>query len=281
MRRILAGLAATLFLGAAAPASPTLRIAVAPAAPGPCAPPAGAAAGEKAYYDHLAHRLDREVLRCPFADTAAAAAALAQGKVDMARLDPAAYAPVSAQVRAILTVRGKRESNRIPVYVAVRDADPAHDVAALKGRGVAFGGRSAAGLTTPQAVLADRGLQPTDYRPQVEPDGDEALVDLRAGRVEAAAVNGAAWQRVCRMSSPKEPTPCRDLRVLVRARPKAAWALAVRRDMPSELRYRLIGIHVALHLENPAAFAFAAAGAPDPAEFQPAEAEALTVAALK
>jgi hypothetical protein len=81
------------------------------------------------------------------------------------------------------------------------------------------------------------------------------------------------------MVSPKDPDPCRDLRAVLHARPRAAWALVVRRDMPAELRYRLIGIHLPLRLEAPAAFAFAAG--PGAAEFQPAEAEALTTATLE
>ena len=68
---------------------------------------------------------------------------------------------------------------------------------------------------------------------------------------------------------------------LLRARPRSSEALAVRRDIPNELRYRLIGIHLPLHLEAPAAFAFAAAGVKDAAEFQPAEADALALATVE
>jgi len=83
------------------------------------------------------------------------------------------------------------------------------------------------------------------------------------------------------MASPKEPEPCRDLRVLIKARPRATQALVVRRDITTNLRYRLIGIHLPLHLEAPAAFAFAAGWAKDAAEFQPAEADALTLAVIR
>lgn len=271
---------AALGLVAAAPAPP-LRIAATGPATAACAAVGdGAPAGEKAYYDHLSKRLQREVLKCPFASRAEAATALAAGKVDMAWLDPATFAPVQAQTRAILTVRATNTSNRIPVYVAVRSADPARDLAALKGRLIAFGGASPAGHATPRAILAERGLGAGAYREKVEVDGDAALAELRKGAVDAVAVHAAAWQRVCRMVSPKDPEPCRDLRVLAKARPEAAEAIVIRRDMPDELRFRLIGIHMPLHLEAPAAFAYAAAS-PGAAEFQPAEALALTLANLK
>ena len=79
---------------------------------------------------------------------------------------------------------------------------------------------------------------------------------------------------------PKEQ-PCGDLKVQWRARPKADRALAVRRDLPDRVRYRLLGIHLPMHQEDPAAFAWAAAqlgsGA---ADFQPAESQALEPARL-
>lgn len=279
MRRLLLPLAAVALMGAAAP---PLRIAVPAAATAPCAPVgAGGPAGEKAYFDHLARRLDRQTQKCPFATRAEAAAALAGGQVDIARLDPASYAPVQAQTRALLTVRANGQSNRIGVLVMVRAADPAKDLAGLKGRLIAFGGHSPAGLVTPRIVLAERGLPQGAYREKVELDGDTALAELRKGTVDAVAVHAAAWQRVCRMVSPKERTPCKDLRVLVKARPEAQEAWVVNRNIPNDLRYRLIGIHLPLHLEAPAAFAYATASIRNAAEFQPAEAEALTLATLK
>jgi ABC-type phosphate/phosphonate transport system substrate-binding protein len=205
---------------------------------------------------------------------------LAAGRVDMAWLDAAAYAPVSGQVRALLTVRAGAQSNRIPIYVAVRADDPARDLAALRGRRIAFGGRSPAGLATPRAVLSERGLPAGSFQEMLSAEGDAAVAALRGRTADAIAVHGAAWERVCRKVSPKDPDPCRDLRVLRVARPRAEAALAIRRDTPNDLRYRLIGIHMALHLEAPAAFAFAA-GRSDAAEFQPAEAEALTLANLR
>lgn len=281
MKRAILGLAAALGLTAAAQAEP-FRIADVGAAPAACAPLGpGASVGEKAYHDHLARRLGREVVKCGYASAADAAAGLAKGEVDLAWLDPAAFAPVRAQTRAILTVRSARDANRIPVIIAVRASDPTRDLAALKGRLIGFGGRSPAGLATPEAVLTERGLASGAYRAKIEPDGDQAIAELRAGRIDAVAVHAAAWQRVCRMVSPKAPQPCADLRIVVKARPRATQALVVRRDISLELRYRLIGLHMPMHLEAPAAFAFATGGAKGAAEFQPAEADALTLATLK
>lgn len=281
MRRLLLAVVAVALGAGAARAAPFRIAVVGPGAPGCRAVSAGAPAGERAYYAHLAKRLETDVLRCPLATPAAAASALAAGQVDMAVLDGAAFAPVQSKVRAMLTVRTQGAANRIPVLLAVRASDPRHSLAGLKGARLAFGGRTNAGLDIPRTVLAQRGAGPGFFREQIAPDGETALAQLRAGQVDAAAVHAAAWQRVCRMMSPKDPQPCKDLFVVIKARPRADHALAVRRDMPLELRYRLIGIHMALHLEAPAAFAYAAAWAPSPAEFQPAEADALVLSDLK
>ena len=281
MRRLLAGLAAAVLSAGAAHASP-LRIAVIGAGPTGCkALDSTAPAGERAYHAHLAKRLGVEVLKCPVATPAAAAAALAAGQVDLAILDPPAFAPIRTTTRAILTVRSDGAANRIPVVLAVRASDPRRTLAGLKGARLAFGGRSAAGLDTPRAMLAAHGAPKGSFREEIDGDGEAAIDRLRAGQVDAVAVHAAAWQRVCGSVSPKDPDPCRDVFVVMKARPRAEHALVARRDMPLELRYRLIGIHMALHLEAPAAFAYAAGWARSPAEFQPAEAEALTLAVLK
>lgn len=275
-------LAAAVGLAGGAACAEPFRLASVGGAKTACAPlDVGASVGERAYHDLLATRLGREVLRCGYPTTADAADGLAKGEVDLSWLDPAAFPAVQAQARALLTVRGAGEANRIPVVVAVRGADPARDLAGLRGRLIAFGGRTPAGLATPRSVLAERGLAAGGYRETIEVDGDQAIAELRAGRVDAVAVHAAAWQRVCRMASPKIPQPCADLRIVTKARPRATRALVVRRDIPDELRYRLVGLHLPMHLEAPAAFAFATGWVKDAAEFQPAEADALTLATLK
>ena len=281
MRRLLAAMAALLLSAGAAEAAPLRIAAIGPGVAGCKALDAAAPAGERAYYAHLAKRLGVDVLNCPMATPAAAAAALAAGQVDIALLDPAAFAPVQKTTRAILTVRSEGSPNRIPVILAVRGGDARRTLDGLKGAHLALAGRSAASIDTPHAMLAERGAGAGYFQEEVDVDGETAVERLRAGKVDAVAVHAAAWQRACPPVAPKTPLPCRDLFVVIKARPRADEALVVRRDMPLDLRYRLIGIHMALHLEAPAAFAYAAGFAKSAAEFQPAEADALTLANLK
>lgn len=253
-----------------------LRIAAPGAGDGACAPlGASAPAGERAYYGLLAKRLETEIQKCPVADAAAAAKALADGAADMAVLDPAAYAPVAQTTRPILTVRPADSLNRIPIVLAVSKASPRKTLAALKGGAVAFGGTGRAAYDAPLRALADQGADDAFFaREETQATPDLAVARLRAGAVDAMVLNAAAWQRLCRGDAPGEDR-CADLAEIWRGRQRAAKAIVVRRDMPLALRYRLIGIHMPMHLEAPDAFAWAAAWTPNAAEFEPTEADAL------
>ena len=275
MKRAVLALAAVGLMGA--DAAPAFRIAVMGAASGACAPLAASApAGEKAYFDLLAKRLDRPVQACPVASYAEGAAGLAAGRLDMAVLDAASYPAVQAQVRATMTVHVDGTPARIPVVLAVKagqDGAPA----TLKGRTVAFGGASPVALNLPREVLAQQGYA---VHEQIAANETAALAALRAGKADAVALQGAAWQRQCQSPSPKVQ-PCADLKAAWTARPQAQRAYAVRRDLADPLRYRLLGVHMAMNLENRPAFDWAAGQlAPGGSDFQPAEALALEPARL-
>lgn len=282
MRAIALATGALLLMAAGPNPQTPFRIAVL-GAEGPCAAPATSApAGEQAYAKHLQARLGREVRHCPYPDAAAAALALAAGEVDIAPLDPAAFATVADQARAVMTVREKGALNRIPSLVAVKAGAPYRALADLKGRRVVVGGAIPAARDLPKRALADHGAGEAFFGAEtIAADEEAALADLRAGRADAAVLHAGAWRRQCRGLSPSD-RPCADLAVVWKARPRAAQALAVRNDMPDPLRFQLIGVHVALHLEAPEAFAWAAPKlATNPESFEAAEAQALTLALMK
>jgi ABC-type phosphate/phosphonate transport system substrate-binding protein len=198
----------------------------------------------------------------------------------MAVLDAASFPAVSGTVRAAMTTRADGAPVRVPVVLAVRagqDGTPA----ALKGRTVAFAGSSAVALGLPREVLAEQGYGGAPgVHELVTTNETVALAALRARRADAVALQAAAWQRQCQSPSPKVQ-PCADLKLVWRARPQAQRAFAVRRDLPDPMRYRLLGIHVAMNIEDRPAFAWAASQlGPGAADFQPAEAVALEVARL-
>ena len=281
MKRLLVTLGAVLLLAASGPVDAPLRIAVVDPAGGACAPvPQDAPAGERAYYEHLAGRLQASVQRCPFADEAAAAQAVAEARADLAAVGAEAFGPTAGETRAILTVRRREAPNRIPVVVAVRaDASP-QGLADLRGASLALDGRSEIVTDLTLDALSDYGAEESFFGGQMRERGyEEAAAALRAGRADALALHAGAWQRLCRGDSLDEDL-CGDLRVVWSQRPVARRALIVPLDMPAERRFRLIGIHIALHLEAPEAFAYAVGYAEpmDDAEaFEPTEARALAL----
>lgn len=275
MKRLILAVGAVLLSAAQAqaPALP-LRIAEVTGETAPCAPLAASApTGQRAYVDLLAKRLQTEVLHCAVADEAAAAKALADGVVDVAWIDGAAFAPVSGQTRSILTVRVADDLNRLPVVVAVLRTAQAQMLADLAGSSLVFGGRAKASLDVPRRALADYGATGDFFGDEVQAqDHEAAAAQLRAGDVQALVLHAGAWQKLCRGDQPGEDL-CEDLRVVWRQRPVAGRAWVIRNDMSDDRRFRLIGIHVAMHQEAPEAFAWAAGDGAE--EFEPTEAKAL------
>lgn len=280
MKRAILALGALGLMGAAP--APAFRIGVLASAKGPCAaPPSSAPAGENAYFQLLAKRLERPVLACPIPSLADGAADLAAGRLDMTVVDAASYTAVKPAVRALMTARLDGAPTRVRVVLAVK-ADQDGRPETLEGHTVAFGGSSAVALALPREVLAEQGYGAApELHEQVSPNEAAALAALRAGKVNAVALVDAAWQRQCQNPSPKVKG-CADLKVVWRARPQAQRAFAVRRDLPDPIRYRLLGVHLAMHLEDRPAFAWVAGQLiPGAADFQPAEAQALEPARIQ
>ncbi|MFZ3005212.1 MAG: PhnD/SsuA/transferrin family substrate-binding protein, partial [Phenylobacterium sp.] len=195
---------------------------------------------------------------------------------DMALLDRVSFAPVAGATRAILTIRPEGGLNRIPVVVAAPAAGPVKRLEDLRGKTLAFGGSTPAARALPSRVLADRGFGADVFKAELAAaDAEDALGKLRSGEADAMVLHAAAWQRLCMPDDPKAKPLCKDLTVLLRARPQATQAIVVRKDIADETRYRLIGIHMPMYLENRAAFAWASSWAPKAAEFEPTEALAL------
>lgn len=267
------GLAASAATAGAAPAP--LRLLVEGTPPGPCAPVTAGDAALAAYAGRLAQRLERPVLACPVADKGAAAKALASGGGDLALLDPAAFASAGPTVRAILAPRISSDFGRVEIVFASLKTSSRSGLTGLTGARLQLAGTAPLAAEAPLRVAADSGLTAAAFKavmPGRSPE--EAVAALRAGRVDLAAFHAAAWRRLCRADAPGEE-PCKDLKVVYAARPQARLAFVAPLSMPDDLRYRLIGIHMALHLEAPSAFAYVARIAPGAVSVDPAEASAL------
>ncbi len=242
------------------------------------APDASSPAGLAAYARHVSGRLGTRVQGCAFASAEEASTALVEGHVDLAPLSSDAGMRGAESIRPLLTPRSADGVGRVLTVVATAADAPFDGLAKMSGARLALGGSTEVARGGPLRALADNGAPATSFRSQTvaaTPAAAAALV--RTGKADVMVVHAAAWQRLCRGNGPRE-TPCADLREVWRGRPNADSALAVRRDMPDELRLRIVGIHVALHLEAPEAFRWIAPGV---GELQPIEASARVRASVR
>lgn len=269
----IAFLAFTLIAEAAAMApSGPFRIGVVTGVSGTCGAPAGdAPAGLVAYVAHLERRLARPVEVCPVVDAAEAARLLADGQIAFAKLDPNAYSPVEASVRPVLTPRAQGGFGRVETVMITRADAPENALLAPDAR-LGFAGKEPYELDLPKRALADHGVASSGLETaRIYEAAEAAASGLRQGEISTLVLYSADWQRLCRPKS-AGGTPCADLREVFRGRARAAEAWVVRRDIDNDTRFRLVGIHVALHLENRPAFEWIAPGA---GELEPTEAAAL------
>lgn len=254
----------------AAPLLKQLRIAVAAPATGPCAAQSPAFdASQKAYVAHLSKRMGIPVTLCPVATRSEAAAALAEGKIDLALLDLPSITPVKQTVRPIMAQRIPADMGRMEVVLAVPDASPIRTAADAKGRRMVLPADNSAVLAGIKAALTAFGFERSAE--VIEPTKVTALAALKAGKADVLAMQSAQWVRLCRGEA-KGETPCVGYRQIWRGREPATEAWSARRDLPLESWARLLGIHVALVQENPLAARWFA---PQMTEIEPIEATGL------
>lgn len=230
-----------------------------------------------AYRSHLEKRLNRPVSLCGVKSSTAAAAALGAGKAEMVLLDPIGFAAVEDRGRAILAGRVSAETGRVLTVAVVLKSAGKDTLAKLTGAAPIVAGDKPASKDVPLRALADAGAPVASFRPVlVMNDDNAAFAALRTGRGNLLVLTAGARQRVCLPLDPKS-NPCADLVEIWRGRPTAPFAFVVPKNMPIGDRHQLVGIHIALHFEAPAAMAFITRAMPPAVALDPTEAGALLI----
>jgi ABC-type phosphate/phosphonate transport system substrate-binding protein len=227
---------------------------------------------QRDYVQHISARMEIPVLLCPVANKVQAAKALADGKVDMALLDPASIAPVKDSVRPIMTGRIPADIGRVAIVLVATENSPANDLAAARQARLALSGANTTMLAGVKRTLAAWNFSDSAIAAaQTLADAPDGLAVIKAGKADVLVLYGAEWTRLCR-GEEKGDRPCEGLKEVWRGRPAAASAWSVRQDIPKESWARLLGIHIALPQEKPD---LARWFIPDAAEIEPTEATAL------
>lgn len=248
-----------------------LKIGYKAAATGACAAPDGnTPAGLAELAKHLGGRLDLSVQFCAFADPAAAAAALAQGTVDLADITPVEWGAVQGKGRPILTLRPDGKLPRTPILAVAAKASGDLDAAAISAKRVVLIHQDPLAYDAARAaVLTHGGAALAKAQTPVAGTLAAALGEIGSGKADVALVPADMWKNGCA----DDKTLCPPYRAVWKQRPVAARAWVLRSGLPDELRYRLIGIFLGLHLENPQAYAGVSGGVKG--AFEPTEATAL------
>lgn len=230
--------------------------------------------GAKAYASHLETRFSNPIVLC-LTDDAEGSAKLAQnGDVKLAWIDQAQAAGLTDQWRAFMTLRAKDGLGR-PPYVLFTGAEET-DIREVRLSEIAFVGQEPERSFVGMAIdtLEDHGFQASsDAVGQRYADVQSLLTAVRSEGALAGLLDSNAWGRECGVLDPSF-NPCDDLSVVYQERPRAKGAMIIQANEPSELRYRMVSIHIALHMEAPEAFAWI--NQDRGSEFQPAEPDALS-----
>jgi ABC-type phosphate/phosphonate transport system substrate-binding protein len=251
-----------------------LRIAIANAGFEGCtSAPSDAAAA--AYRTHLQTRLEKPVNLCGYKDAAAAGQALVGGEADLAITDPTNYVNIKAQTRAIAAPRFEPLVGRVMAVALALKTSGITKPDQLAGKRPIFISQLPASRAAPLQGLTDYGVAVEGFAPELITDNEDVgLAALRSGKGDALILTGGARQRLCRADDPKVVL-CEDVVEVWRGRPTATQAFVVRNDMVEADRYQLVGIHIAIHKTNPAAFAYVQKLMPGAIMLDPTEASAL------
>lgn len=228
-----------------------------------------------AYRTHLQTRLEKPVDLCGYKDAAAAGQALVGKEADLAITDPANYVAIKAQTRSIAAPRFEPLVGRVLAVALALKTSGLTKPDQLAGKRPIFISQLPASRAAPLQGLSDYGAPVEGFAPDLITDNEEtALAALRAGKGDMLILTGGARQRLCRADDPKVVL-CEDVVEVWRGRPTAQGAFVVRNDMGEADRYQLVGIHIAMHKTNPAAFAYIQKLMPGAIMLDPTEATAL------
>jgi ABC-type phosphate/phosphonate transport system substrate-binding protein len=255
-------------------ASSSLRISIPSKSPSACtAAPSDPAA--LAYVNHLKARLGKPVLLCGAKDGAAAALALASGEVDLAILQPADLATPTPKIRSILAPRVDPATGRVLSVVVSLAKSGIDSTAKLSGLRPIFIANLPASRDVPLRALEDHGVDTKAFGPELMATENTGFAALKEKKGDFLVLTAGARQRMCREVDP-EKTACPEFVEIWRGRPTADKAFATQSNMSNADRYQLVGIHIALHIQNKAAFEFVSQQFPGATSLDPSEAGALS-----
>ena len=211
------------------------------------------------YTDLLAARFNTDVTLC-LTETFADLAELAElEEVNFVWLDQERALPLLDAWRPALTLREPTNLGRAPFALFFAPAtNGAATLADVSLADIGFLGRppEALNIDLAKRLLSDYGVA-GDYSaaPRRFATYADLMDAIETGEVRAGILEGGTWGRACGVLDPAS-TFCDHLDTLIYDRPRAIEAFMIPLTTDQERHFRLIGVHIALHIENPEIFAW-------------------------
>lgn len=230
----------------------------------------------RAYGLHLSARFNTQVELCLFETPGEAVAMAGRGEANLVWVDQSSAEPILESWRSSLTLRPDTGLGRPPFVLFTRVQEgQSIQIETLSGDQIGFLDRLPTDLNIDlaQDILRDYGLNAESLEESaLFPSIDALFKAVEDGVVQAAILEAGSWGRSCAVLEP-DSTICDGFDVLMYDRPRALNALMIPRTTSNERHYRLVGVHIALHLEQPEAFAWLSQGLGQ--EFDPTEPNAM------
>lgn len=229
--------------------------------------------GAKAYAEHLQSRFSNRIELCLTVDTSEAAALANSGDATLAWIGQDDAETLGENWRSFLTLRAHDNLGRPPYVLFQANGSNGAEDRNQKQIGLVAGKPERLFVGMALQTLGDHGLSvegvDVDQRFVA---ADELFSAVRTQSVDLGILDANTWGRNCGVLEPAY-NPCSDLEVIFQERPRADYAMMIENSQSLEFRYRLVSVHIALHIEAPEAFDWINQGRGT--EFQAAEFNAL------
>ncbi|WP_273242521.1 hypothetical protein [Hyphomonas atlantica corrig.] len=227
----------------------------------------------RTYARHLSERFNTEAVLCLTTSLEEATSLAEHGEVNMVWVDQSSATPILSSWRASLTLRSRTGLGR-PPFVLFGKANAIH-LGDLNTNKIGFLDRAPQNLNIDLAsrLLSDFGFANETIDQAARFDSIEAIFTaVENGSLDAAIVEAGSWGRACAVLE-ADSTICDGFEVLIYDRPRAENAFMIPSETDMERHYRLVGVHIALHLDHPEVFEWLSQGKGQ--EFDPTEATAM------
>ena len=230
----------------------------------------------KVYADHLESRFNTDLTLCLTNSVTESVAMAGEASSTMVWVDQGGAEFLGESWRAAMVLRSENGLGRTPFVLFGLKSGQTIDLQAVAADRIGFLGQPPAALHVDEGlrILRDYELTSDTFQPAIiMPSVQDMFEAVEQQEVDAAIFEASTWGAACAVLD-ADSTICDGYEILMYDRPRATEAFMIPNTMSTERHYRLIGVHIALHLDHPDVFTWLSQG--QGSEYEPAEADAMS-----